>query len=167
MPYYGNQQNFMNQPGYSSYYQAPQPNYQSYLAPAAQPQIPSLGINWVDGEVGAKAFQLPAGFPAGVPIDLWDTNDKVIYLKSINPAGMPNPLQKLRYTFEDQPQTNYLPSGSSSTGNYNATNENFVTKDDLNSFKNEIREMLKPNQSGRNQNGNGNMSSQSNRGGNQ
>ena len=59
-----------------------------------------MGLRWVDGEIGAKAFQMPAGWPPNQPIALWDTNDTVIYLKSINPMGMPNPIQKAHYTLE-------------------------------------------------------------------
>lgn len=66
-----------------------------------QPQQ-SQGLIWVDGEVGAKAFQMPAGWPANTPIALWDTNDTVIYLKSINQMGMPNPLQKAHYQLEER-----------------------------------------------------------------
>lgn len=67
----------------------------------AQPHHSEMGIKWVDGEVGAKAYQMPSGWPANIPIALWDTNDTVIYLKSINPMGMPNPLQKARYVLEE------------------------------------------------------------------
>lgn len=69
------------------------------MAPAIQPAQPQQpqGLIWVDGEVGAKAYQLPAGWPANTPLALWDTNDTVIYLKSTNQMGMPNPLQVARY----------------------------------------------------------------------
>ena len=60
----------------------------------------SPGLIWVDGEIGAKAYQMPAGWPANQPVALWDTNDTVIYLKSTNPMGMPLPLQKAHYTLE-------------------------------------------------------------------
>lgn len=67
----------------------------------AQNQNGTQGLIWVDGEVGAKAYQMPFGWPANQPIALWDTNDTVIYLKSINPMGMPNPLQKAHYKLEE------------------------------------------------------------------
>lgn len=117
-----------------------QPQMQQSYAPASSIQ---QGIIWVDGEVGAKAFQMPSGWPAGTPIPLWDTNDTVIYLKSINQMGMPNPLQKIHYTMEDQPQQ-LLPAGQSS-GTESAAS-NMVTKDELqkqlDDLKREMREML-------------------------
>lgn len=67
---------------------------------SAQMQQNGMGLKWVDGEIGAKAYQMPSGWPPNQPIALWDTNDTVIYLKSINPMGMPNPLQKAHYTLE-------------------------------------------------------------------
>lgn len=74
---------------------------QTQAQPVQQPQQNSgMGIKWVDGEVGAKAYQMPNGWPPNQPIALWDTNDTVIYLKSTNPMGMPNPLQKAHYRLE-------------------------------------------------------------------
>lgn len=74
--------------------------------PVAQPSYaPAMvkgEIEWVDGEVGAKAYQIPQGQTK--PVALWDTNDTVIYLKSMNPMGMPNPLQKIHYTMEETAQ---------------------------------------------------------------
>ena len=153
--------NYM-QPGYSNYYSA-QPVQQQSYAPAPQQQN-TIGMIWVDGEVGAKAYQMPAGWPAGSPIPLWDTNDAMIYLKSINQMGMPNPLYKIRYTMEDQNQK-MLPQAQNQqmSGDGHAEQidtSKFVTKEDIDQFKNEIKEMFKQNQSGNTQNGN------QNRGGN-
>lgn len=87
--------------GQQMYPQVPQ---QSMAAVQMQQQMQNqqsgMGLKWVDGEVGAKAYQMPSGWPCNQPIALWDTNDTVIYLKSINPMGMPNPLQKARYVLE-------------------------------------------------------------------
>ena len=136
--------------GYSNWIYNPGPYYPYTSGPTPQPYntssaLPSQssvanpnGIIWVDGEVGAKAYQLPAGWPLGQPIALWDTNDTVIYLKSVNPMGMPNPLQKLHYTMEDQ-QMSSLPAAVTVEEPKEAR---YVTKDDLESMKNEILEML-------------------------
>jgi len=81
--------------------------YPQYAAQnMTQQQTPTVqpgghGIIWVDGEVGAKAYQFPAGWPANQPLALWDTNDTVIYIKSCNAMGMPNPIQRARYVLED------------------------------------------------------------------
>lgn len=97
---------YQNNWGYSGVGQQMYPQFQQSMgmqqqAPAQQQvQVSTMGLKWVDGEVGAKAYQMPQGWPPNTPIDLWDTNDTVIYLKSINPMGMPNPLQKAHYTLE-------------------------------------------------------------------
>lgn len=96
-----------------------------------------MGIKWVDGEVGAKAFQMPAGWPPNQPIDLWDTNDTVIYLKSINPMGMPNPLQKARYELEGM-KTGEKASGYSGDAEPKTDMSQFVKKEDLDRMKQEL-----------------------------
>lgn len=104
-------------------------------------------MEWVDGEVGARAFQMPAGWPANTPIPLWDSTDTVIYLKSVNQVGMPNPMRKLKYTMEEVTPTPALVSGQtapSQPGQY-------ITKDDFDEFKKEIKGMLTKNQNGSNQ----------------
>jgi len=97
------------------------------------------GLIWVDGEVGAKAYQIPTGWPANQPIALWDTNDTVIYLKSVNPMGMPNPLQKARYELEG------MKSGEKSTGYSGDTEPKcnhdmslYVKKEDLERMKQDL-----------------------------
>ena len=101
------------------------------------PQQTAQGLIWVDGEVGAKAYQLPSGLPANQPIALWDTNDTVIYLKSVNPMGMPNPLQKARYELEG------MKTGEKTTG-YSGDSEpkhdmtQYVRKEDLDRMKQDL-----------------------------
>ena len=73
---------------------------QQIQQPFTLPQQAVKGvIEWVDGEAAAKSYQMPVGL--NKPVALWDTNDTVIYLKSMNPMGMPNPLQKIYYRIED------------------------------------------------------------------
>jgi len=122
--------------GYSGIGQQMYPQYQQSMNQNPQSGI---GLKWVDGEVGAKAYQLPPGWPPNQPIALWDTNDTVIYLKSINPMGMPNPLQKAHYTLEG---TN---PGEKNTG-YSGNTEpeklpdmsEYVKKEDLDRMKLEL-----------------------------
>ena len=101
------------------------------------------GLIWVDGEIGAKAYQLPQGLPANQPIALWDTNDTIIYLKSVNPMGMPNPLQKAHYTLEG------VKSGVKDQG-YSEDTEpvklpdmtQYVRKDDLERMKQDLMDTI-------------------------
>ena len=117
-----------------------QPQNNSYAS-----QQPQTGIVWVDGEVGAKAYQLPQGWPANTPIALWDTNDTVIYLKSTNPMGMPNPLQKLCYTMDEQPhggQSGRTFTQSSAPALMSGDDGRYATKEDLEQIKEEIRKSV-------------------------
>ena len=128
------------------------PQQQSYGQQPPQQEV----MKWVDGEIGAKAFQLPQGWAPNVLYPLWDSTDTVIYLKSINQMGMPNPIQKLHYTMENQ-NTPALTAGNSGNGNGNGNNggngysgnsgndqtdmSKYVTKDDFDSLREEIRSL--------------------------
>lgn len=119
--------------------------YPQYQQSMANPQIQQVsqgqhnGMIWTDGEVGAKAFQRPEWLPANQPIPLWDTNDTIIYLKSWNPMGMPNPLQKARYELEG------MKSGEKTTGfsgdpepKCNHDMSLYVKKEDLERMKQDL-----------------------------
>lgn len=187
MPNYYNPYNFYpvqyaNQMGYSS-----MPMQQAAPIMPQQMTQPQLkAMEWVEGEVGAKAFQMPQGWPANQPIVLWDSTDTVIWLKSWGPMGIPNPMQKLKYVMPEQQSQSYLMSGtnegnaaSNTSMDSNPDMKNFATKDDITSLREEIRQMsmrgmsrsMNPNNAG-NQNGSGNTSNLNaqggtNRGGNQ
>lgn len=134
---------YQNNWNYSGVGQQMYPQYQQSMNQMPVQQTSQthngMGIKWVDGEVGAKAYQMPAGWPPNQPIDLWDTNDTVIYLKSINPMGMPNPLQKVHYELEG------MKSGEKSTG-YSGDAEPkcnhdmslYVKKEDLERMKQDL-----------------------------
>lgn len=133
-PYYS--QNFNSQYP-ASYQQAPMNNQMSYAPPQQQA---GPGWIWVDGEIGARAYQIPPGTAPGVTIPLWDTNDMVIYLKSLNAMGMPNPIQKLRYYPEENQQQKRI-SGDEKPEE-KPDESKFVTKDEFEQMKREIEEIL-------------------------
>lgn len=62
--------------------------------PQQQRQSPDERI-WVQGEVGAKAFLVVPGNT----VPLWDSEQQVIWLKSVNAAGVPV-MSKLTYTID-------------------------------------------------------------------
>ena len=108
-------------------------------------------MEWVDGEVGAKAFQMPQGWPAETPIVLWDNSEKKIYLKSWNNMGMPNPMQELDYEIKERTNPALLPSNiSGSTQDMS----NYVTKEDFEELKKELRNMINTNQNNNGRGGN-------------
>lgn len=131
MAWYQNPYSMQMPLNYNANMYAPQQSFAPQ--PAAMPM--QSNVIPVDGEVGAKAFSAPAGSTG--PIALWDTNDNVIYLRTFNAAGMPNPLRKLRYT-EEEPMQN-LNAGQS--GNSQPDMSQYVTRDDLENLRQEIRQM--------------------------
>lgn len=169
MPNYYNPYNF-----YPASYMAPgyanmNPGFAQASAPV--PPTPQQGpkmMEWVEGEVGAKAFQMPNGWPANSPIPLWDSTDTVIYLKSWGPMGIPNPMQKLRYEMPEQQGQQMLTNGVSGAGEPNHTDmSQYATKQDFDELRKDMREMREmmstSKTSGNNQNGNNSAQS---RGGN-
>ena len=63
---------------YQPIYQAPQ-----FQAPK-QPQGQQGGVIWVQGEAGAKSYLVAPGST----VQLWDSEEKIIYLKSADASGM-------------------------------------------------------------------------------
>lgn len=120
-------------PYYGTYY----PQY-SYGYPQNQSYSNNnfKSMEWVDGEVGAKAFQMPAGWPPETPIVLWDNSEKKIYLKSWNPMGMPNPMQELCYEIKERTNPALLPSNISG----DSMNQ-YATKEDFEQLKQEIQNL--------------------------
>lgn len=138
---------------------------QQSFAQQAPVQPAPQGMIWVDGEVGAKAFQMPSGWPVEKPIPLWDTNDTIIYLKSMNAMGMPNPLKKIHYIMDEQPNQSAIPAQTS--GGMSGADQNmYVSKQEFDARMNELKELITgrtvPSTPERNQNG---ISKQQNRGG--
>ena len=92
-------------------------------------------MEWVDGEVGAKAFQMPPGWPVNSPIALWDSTEKKVFLKSWNAMGMANPMQELDYVIREQPVQ--LPENTSGQPDMNK----YVTKEEFDKLRQEIRNL--------------------------
>ncbi len=72
-------------------------NYPNYTYPYTQnfstPQ-PQNGINWVQGEAGAKSYNIAPG----QSVMLMDSENNVFYIKSSDASGMPMPLRIFDYT---------------------------------------------------------------------
>ena len=149
---------YQNNWGYSGVGQQMYPQMQQPVM--QQPQVSQTqcthGLIWVDGEVGAKAFQMPNNMPANQPVALWDTNDTVIYLKSVNPMGMPNPLQKAHYTL-DENKSGVRNSGYSGDAEKTVLPDlsDYVRKDDMERMKRDLMDAINSvSTSGSNNNGN-------------
>lgn len=126
-------------------------NQQPYLPQNISYQAaPMTGICWVDGEVGAKAQQIPPGWDTTKPFPMWDTNDQIIYLKSFNSMGMPNPLTKLHYTIEEA--SRQAPMMNSQTALPTAERQDlsgYAKKEDLEQLKDELKTMIKGSKEGK------------------
>lgn len=137
---------YQNNWGYSGVGQQVYPQVQgtqmSFANQPVQQNVCTHGLIWVDGEVGAKAFQMPGNMPANQPIALWDTNDTVIYLKSVNPMGMPNPLQRAHYTLEDQKSGVRTGGYSGETEKASPDLSQYVRKDDMERMKRELMDAI-------------------------
>lgn len=74
----------------AAYYNSP------YMQTYQQPQQPaqSNGIQWVQGEAGAKAYNVSAG----QSMLLMDSESQSFYIKSTDGSGMPLPLRIFDYT---------------------------------------------------------------------
>ena len=115
-------------PGYT-----PVQMQQSQAVPP-QPQLKAM--EWVEGEVAAKAYQMPPGWPPNQPIPLWDSTDTNIFMKSWGPMGIPNPIQKLHYEMSEQQPQPMLQSGTESP-----SHASYATKDDIEGLRAEFASM--------------------------
>lgn len=106
---------------------------QQYMYPQTAPASPvsqgnGQGSNliWVQGETGAKSYLVAPNST----VALWDSETQTIYLKSADASGMPS-MKVIDYTIRDNPVQK-------------ATQQNvtYVTKDEFDSFKSEVQNMM-------------------------
>lgn len=92
-------------------------------APSQTPPTQS-GITWVQGEAGAKSYLVAPN----TTVQLWDSEEQVIYLKSADASGMPS-MKTLDYTVREPsvpPEVVIEPK------------EEYVSKSDLNGLERQI-----------------------------
>lgn len=93
-----------------------------------QPQVQQPrfgGLNWVQGEAGAKSYLVAPN----TTVDLWDSESQTIYLKSADASGMPS-MKILDYTIRE--------SENSAHRAPITEHEEYVTKSEFESLKSEI-----------------------------
>ncbi len=124
---------------YNSYFpQYYQPMQQPM--PQNQPQMPSVGsqnsnsgIIWVLGEAAAKAYPVASG----QAVLLMDSESPVMYIKSTDMSGMPQPLRIFDYKERTQSGTDRGQSeDKSGTADY-------VSREEFNEFKEEMKKSIK------------------------
>ena len=84
-------------------------------------------------------------FPAGVmQFAMWDINEPVIYIKSLNPMGIPNPLRKIHYRMEEMQNTSQSGTANLMSGEEEKKDTTqYVGKDELQSMKEEIMQAIR------------------------
>ncbi len=155
MPVYNNPYLYGNAPGVGAAYFNPYP--QQPLMYGASAYGNPGGNYWisVDGEMAARAWQMPANLPPNTIIPLWDLDGQHVYFKSVDAYGRINPIRKGRVVFEDETQR--LDAGASETyaqpqnmsescapvpvGDSRA--QQYVTKEDFDGLRHEIQDMLR------------------------
>ena len=110
-------------PGFPATYQSP------YLV---QPYQQSQGIIWVSGEAGAKAYLVAPN----TTVQLWDSENQTIYLKSADASGMPS-MRVLDYTMRE----NGLKGHSQAFSQQDDKCTTFALKSDLEAIRAEINAM--------------------------
>jgi len=118
-----------------AYYNGFPASYQPYYTPVAPVQVQQpqnntpvqqgqSGIIWVQGEQAAKSYLVAPNST----VQLWDSEEKVIYLKSADASGMPS-MKILDYTIRGDANTAQAPAAE------------FATKDDLRALEDKIRDI--------------------------
>ena len=108
---------------YQPYYQ---PTYQTATMVSQQnnQQSANSGIIWVQGEAGAKSYLVAPN----TTVQLWDSENQVIYLKSADASGMPS-IKTLEYTVRGS-------QGLSKA--FNDDSHKFVLKDDFEGLQGDL-----------------------------
>lgn len=107
-------------------------NYQQMYVPqhSIMPQQQTNSIIWVQGEAGAKSYLVAPN----TTVQLWDSENNTIYLKSADSSGMPS-IRILDYTIRE--------NGSQMAQNSLTAQSVYATKDELEKLKSEIMEFIK------------------------
>ena len=87
-------------------------------------QVQQNGIIWVQGEAAAKSYLVA---PGGT-VQLWDSEEKIIYLKSADASGMPS-MKILDYTIRGEEPDKPAPE--------------YATKDELAALAEKVKELGK------------------------
>lgn len=107
----------------------PQAQYMQYV-PQLQ-QNNQSGIIWVQGEAGAKSYMVAPN----TTVQLWDSEEQVIYLKSADASGMPS-MKILDYKIRET-------SAPTLARNMPQAADIYVTREELKAFQESLEKRLK------------------------
>ena len=117
--------------------QIQQPVMQQPTPPAQQPTNNS--IIWVQGEAGAKSYLVAPN----TTVQLWDSENPVIYLKSADGSGMPT-MKVLDYTIREAPAQNVPIPTAQPTAEYATHADVEALARQVNAMRAEIDRLSKP-----------------------
>lgn len=123
---------------YGQYYpQYQQPMYQTQAQPVQQmpQQNQTNGKIWVQGESGAKSYLVAPN----TTVDLWDSEQQTIYVKSADASGMPS-MKILDYVFRQPTQNQTL---TPMTSEQTQPTPDYVTHQELKDFEDRISHEIK------------------------
>lgn len=120
-------------PNYGNWNPQAQVSLQSPQMPSVAPQAQATSndINWVQGEADAKSRPVAAGHS----VILMDTEDSVMYIKTVDQSGMPQPLRIFDYK-EREPQ-------GKTAGVINTPVPDAVTREEFNALAEKVDKILK------------------------
>lgn len=104
---------------------------QNQQAQTQQQNFNTGNIIWVQGEAGAKSYLVAPN----TTVQLWDSEEQVIYLKSADASGMPS-MKILDYSI----RTNTQPTTAQ---NLAQTDERYVTKEEFKAMQESFEKRLK------------------------
>lgn len=125
-----------NNPYYPAVGYQPVPNMYSNQIPTSAPVSPQVQNNgssiiWVQGEAGAKAYPVTAGSS----VLLMDSEESVMYIKSTDQSGMPQPLRIFDYT---ERKTDHSEASAAKT-----IPSDYVSRDEFDEFKEDVKRTIK------------------------
>lgn len=125
---------------YPQYQQAPMPQMTQnpQMSPTSMSgtsnsfQNGTSSIIWVQGEAGAKSYLVAPN----TTVQLWDSEEQVIYLKSADASGMPS-MKILDYKVRENNPQNVVPAMIS-----DAKTDDYVTKEEFTAFEEKMQKQI-------------------------
>ena len=115
------------QPMYYPQYGYNQPQQNQPVQPVQQQPQMNSNLIWVQGEAGAKSYQVAPN----TAVQLWDSENQTIYLKSADANGISS-IKTLDYTIREA-----IPNNNTAiVSNFDSTA--FATKDEVNSLAQQL-----------------------------
>lgn len=100
-------------------------------APQNAPQAANNGITWVQGEAAAKSY--PVG--PGQSVLLMDSEEAVMYIKTTDQSGMPQPIRIFDYTERKAEHTE--------AGIARSASADFVSRSEFEEFREDVKRSIK------------------------